>query len=384
MGFSMAQRKKTIVVVGSGGAVGSVIVPALARSSLTGELRLVDHDLYEARNLASQQIRPSDVGLPKVVVGERDVRQSFPDVDVMPLHAPVESLPAGVLCCDLIIAAVDTRAARQYVNQTAWRLGVPWIDVGIGSWSMQARVALFIPGRDAACLECPWTAADYDSLEQSNSCTGPAVAPPTGAPFPLASFAASLAVLESTRLLSEDQDDSLSDCEIFHDLTARVQSVTRMRRTSQCRFDHEMWNVRPMNDAHGQMSLDQFVQRAADHVGGAVMSLKIEGAGFSTSFYCPACRESVCQPIRAARVAGDNNGMCPQCGQPLAAGAFDMIDAVQWRHVSPADRTRTLADWGVRAGEIIAVATDSEDVVHAMLPVSCPQCHPYTIKDLSP
>ena len=70
-----------------------------------------------------------------------------------------------------ILAALDSRQARQVVNQAAWRLGVPWIDTGVNAaQGLLARVGVFVPGPDGPCLECGWSARTYDLIEQAHPC----------------------------------------------------------------------------------------------------------------------------------------------------------------------------------------------------------------------
>ena len=54
--------------------------------------------------------------------------------------------------CDLIVSCLDSKAARQHVNEIAWRLGTPWIDCGVlGSQSL-VRVNAYFPAQGSPCL----------------------------------------------------------------------------------------------------------------------------------------------------------------------------------------------------------------------------------------
>ena len=63
---------KTVILIGAGGNIGSHLVPHLGRMPGIDRIMLVDRDIYEGRNLVSQDIIVSDIGKPK-----SQVRQSF-------------------------------------------------------------------------------------------------------------------------------------------------------------------------------------------------------------------------------------------------------------------------------------------------------------------
>jgi len=145
---------KSIVVAGAGGNIGSHFTPHLARMREVGRVVLIDRDAYEPRNVVNQDIVSRDVKKPKVGVQARRLKEIRPDLGVAALHAPLESVPLGTWRADLIVACLDSRAARQAVNERAWRLGVPWIDSGVLGSEWLARVNVYVPGHDAPCLEC--------------------------------------------------------------------------------------------------------------------------------------------------------------------------------------------------------------------------------------
>ena len=113
---------------------------------------------------------------------------------------PVETVPLGRLRADVILACVDSRAARQYLNQAARHLGVPLIDAGVFPDGLLARVSVFLPGAEHACLECTWDQADYDAIEQSYPCQGGVPdAAASGAPAHLGALAAAVQAIECQR-----------------------------------------------------------------------------------------------------------------------------------------------------------------------------------------
>ena len=47
------------------------------------------------------------------------------------IQAAANDVAMGLLRGDLMVACLDSRASRQAVNEIAFRLGVPWIDLGV-------------------------------------------------------------------------------------------------------------------------------------------------------------------------------------------------------------------------------------------------------------
>ena len=73
------------------------------------------------------------------------VRRIRPELVVDEYPQPVEDTPLGCLRADIILACVDSRGARQYVNEVARSLGVSWIDAGVEAGGGLARVNVYEP-----------------------------------------------------------------------------------------------------------------------------------------------------------------------------------------------------------------------------------------------
>ena len=172
-------NSRHVVVVGVGN-IGSHLVPHLGRMTGLAGVTLVDRDRYDESNLAGQDITRGDVGRPKVRVQAARLRRINPSLAVRAVAAGVEELPLGLLRADALLGCVDSRAARQTLNEATRRLGVAWIDAGVQGTGWLARVSVYPPDARAACLECGWDQRDYDLLEQAYPCTpGARVPPPT-------------------------------------------------------------------------------------------------------------------------------------------------------------------------------------------------------------
>jgi adenylyltransferase/sulfurtransferase len=215
-GGVMQTDKKHVVVAGAGGNTGSHLLPHLARRPEIGRLTLVDPEFYEPANLAVQNIDRIDVGLPKVEAQAEKLRRIRPSLgdsglDVIALRQRIEDVPRGLLKCDLIVSCLDSRAARQHVNEIAWRLGIPWIDCGVLGSQDLVRVGAYIPVKDSPCLECAWDHDEYAVLEQEYLCgAGGGSGYPTMASSALGALAASLMAIEIAKLLHGDVAESVA------------------------------------------------------------------------------------------------------------------------------------------------------------------------------
>ncbi len=160
---------ETRVLVIGAGALGNEILKNLA---LLGFRRIViiDLDRIEESNLSRTVLfRNSDIGHFKADVAARSVAAMLPDAIVRPLAANVvQDCGLGLfLWSDVILAGLDNREARLWINRAAWKMNRPWIDGAIEGVNGVARV--FLPGT-APCYECTLGETDWKLLEQRMSC----------------------------------------------------------------------------------------------------------------------------------------------------------------------------------------------------------------------
>jgi len=157
-----------LLVIGAG-ALGNEILKNLA---LLGFERLVvvDLDRIEESNLSRTILFSSgDVGAFKADVAARSVKALAPRASVKPLVANVvQDCGLGLFAwSDVIIAGLDNREARLWINRCAWKMNRPWIDGAIEGINGVARV--FVAGT-APCYECTLGEMDWKLLEQRMSC----------------------------------------------------------------------------------------------------------------------------------------------------------------------------------------------------------------------
>lgn len=271
-----------VLVVGLGN-IGSPLVSLLARLGV-GHLRLIDRDRVEAKNVATQEYRPEDVGRFKAeVLAERlkSCEVEFRAIDL-------EDMPIGVAEVDVIFGALDSRRARQLlISEIAWPLGIPVVDGGVGE-NWKGRVQVFIPG-ETACLECTWGNEDYRRLVEEYPCIpgGSVETPSTGAPAFVGAAVASLMVAEATKILHGEMPDASQ--EIAFDLMHQRHLVTKLRRNPRCRFGHEVVRTileieRPFKDATTSEVVRLIEQQVGDKISHLECRRGIErGQGFAPS-----------------------------------------------------------------------------------------------------
>lgn len=350
---------KHVVIVGAGGNIGSHLVPHVARMASVGRMTLVDPDVYERRNLASQDIWLTDVGARKVEVQARRIRQlAGDDIDIVDLDRRVEDVPAGRLQADVILACLDSRASRQHVNQTAWRLGVPWIDSGVAPDGWLARVNVYVPALDTGCLECAWDDRDYTAIEQVYPCAGQPSGPPTDGPSSLGALAAALQAIECRKLLEGDLARLVTGRQILVDAASHRHYVTVFPRRTSCRmWPHTPLEIARLDSGPDRLTLGALFERArADGLSPEGLALEIEGRRLTTVATCPS--PSCGRPLnlwRFGRQGAASVHRCPRCGGQVAVRGFDLAERLLAEVVPDRLLGRPVRRFGVRDGELCSL-----------------------------
>ena len=347
--------RRTVVVVGVGN-VGSHLVPHLARMPGIAHVVVIDKGRYEQANVRTQDITPGGVDKRKAQVQAHRLRRINPRLTVSALADAVEDVPLTRLRADVILACVDSRVARQYLNQAAWHLGVPWIDSGVQPDGLLARVAVYRPARDRACMECTWDQADYDVLETSYACQAETAEPvPTNAPAQLGALAASVQAIECQRLLAGDAGHLDDNHEIVLDAASHRQHVTAFRRNPMCPIvDHEPRPTRTLGASALTLTLPQALALAEQAGSNGEVALWVEGVPFVTGLSCLTCgRKRALLRLRRALRPGDRT--CDRCGGRLVAVGADLADRLDAGALPGRARSRSLRSLGIRPGDVFGV-----------------------------
>ena len=358
---SESHAAKSVIVVGLGN-IGSHLVPLAGRMRGVGRVVLIDHDVYEQRNLSCQDIASADLGRSKAQVQARRLRRINPALDVHPISRRVEDVPLGVLRGDVVMACLDSLSARQSVNQAAWRLGVPWIDAGVDATGLLVRVNAYMPGPDNPCIECAWAQEDYAALEQSYPCQPEGVpAQATNAPASLGAVAAGLMALECQKLLGGDFEHLLGAREVFIDLQHHVHDVTVFRRNPNCRFDHATWRIEPLRASPRELSLRKLLESAPGAQGDARQgSLRLERQPFACRLFCRQCGKSVQHLHLKSRIRRVRR-QCPTCGRPMMVRGIDLREEIEGGRLSARQLGRSLHGLGIRPQDVLTIGGPGGD-----------------------
>ena len=159
-------RAARVLVVGAG-ALGNEIVKNLALVGV-GQIDIVDMDSIEGSNLARCALfRDSDRGRPKAEALAHAAAEINPEVRLAAYVCPVQQLGAAwLLQYDVVIAGLDSREARLWLNASCRRMGMHWIDGAIEG--LQGIVRVF--GPEGACYDCTLGEKDRAVISHRRSC----------------------------------------------------------------------------------------------------------------------------------------------------------------------------------------------------------------------
>jgi molybdopterin/thiamine biosynthesis adenylyltransferase len=349
----MTDSGRSLTYIGAGGNIGSHAVVSLVRCGCLDRLTIVDPDVYEPRNLASQAIARRDLGHRKVDVLAARIRRIDPLLRVEAIAERVERVPLGRLRAHVIATGLDGLASRAWVNRAARRLGVPWVDAGVRAEGLLARVDVFEPTADAACLECAWSAQERATLDTRYPCDPPAAPAPSGAPAYLGALAASLQCAECVKLLSGETRHALFGRQLLLEAIAHQHYVSTRQRSSACAFDHRPWSIRSLARAPGAITLGQAL-RLVPSPQGEGSRMRVYGDAFVRRLECPACHASREVLGLASRIDAGSR-VCTRCRAAMAAPGIDIGDTLALDHLSARQRRASLYTLGLREGDVFSV-----------------------------
>src|SRR5437879_9352949 len=192
-----------LLVIGAG-ALGNEILKNAALLGFT-KVIVVDLDRIEESNLSRAVLyRSDDVGKFKAVAAAGAYCSLSPDATVHPIIANVlHGCGLGLFeWSDVIVAGLDNREARLWINRSAWKVNRPWIDGAIEGINGVVRV--FLPGV-APCYECTLGEVDWALLQKRMSCNLLILEPKVEGKIPttptISSIIAGVQVQEAVKLI---------------------------------------------------------------------------------------------------------------------------------------------------------------------------------------
>lgn len=160
-GFKQSILQNSKVMVIGAGATGNEVLKNLALTGF-GYVCIFDMDTISTSNLSRTILfAPSDVGKPKAETAAKKYSElnicqgkaDFFDADVC------YSLGEGIVRqFDLVINCVDNDQTRLYMTEICQRLGIPFIDLGIGGFNW--NVFMSSGSNTSPCFACTMSAQD--------------------------------------------------------------------------------------------------------------------------------------------------------------------------------------------------------------------------------
>jgi molybdopterin/thiamine biosynthesis adenylyltransferase len=302
-----------VLVVGAG-ALGNEILKNLA---LLGFERIVvvDLDRIEESNLSRAILFNSeDVGSFKAEAVARSLQKIAPQARVQPLVANVvQDCGLGLFAwSDVIVAGLDNREARLWINRCAWKMNRPWIDGAIEGINGVARV--FVAGA-APCYECTLGETDWKLLEQRMSCNlllreanteGKVATTPT-----ISSVIAGIEVQEAVKLL-HGMPTLAGSGFVFEGLNHTSYKV-KYTANPDCMSHFTFADVVELPQRSSELTLEGLRQRGAKDLGSADVVVEFS-RDIVHELECPQCgtKEEQFVPVGSIRY---DEGRCPRDGQ---------------------------------------------------------------------
>ena len=302
-----------VLVIGAG-ALGNEILKNLALLGFE-QMVVVDLDRIEESNLSRTILFDgSDVGAFKAEVAADSVKKLAPRARVRPIIANVvQNCGLGLFAwSDLILAGLDNREARLWINRCAWKMNRPWIDGAIEGINGVARV--FVAG-SAPCYECTLGETDWKLLEQRMSCNlllreanseGKVATTPT-----ISSVIAGIEVQEAVKLL-HGMPTLAGSGFVFEGLNHTSYKV-EYTTNSDCMSHFTFEKVTELSQKSGELTLDDLLRRGASDLRSEDVVVEFS-RDIVHQLECPQCgkTEERFAPVGSIRY---EEGRCPDDGQ---------------------------------------------------------------------
>jgi adenylyltransferase/sulfurtransferase len=297
-------RSARVLVIGAG-ALGNEILKNLALLGFAN-IVVVDLDSIEASNLSRSILyRAADVGRRKADAAAEAVTNIFPEARVHPITANVvHGLGLGLFAwADVVLAGLDNREARLWINRACWKMSKPWIDGAIEGINGVAR--LFMPGAPP-CYECTLGETDWAILNKRMSCNllalesdteGKVATTPT-----ISSIIAGLQVLAGKGFIFEGLNHT----------SYRVEYT----ENADCMSHHTFAEVISLEETSRELMLKQLLASARQKLGAQEVVVEFS-RDIIHKLACPGCgaEEELFAAVGTVPYA---RGKCPACGQMRA------------------------------------------------------------------
>ncbi|MGC2697032.1 MAG: ThiF family adenylyltransferase [Candidatus Angelobacter sp.] len=309
-------RSARVLVIGAG-ALGNEILKNLALLGFAN-IVVVDLDSIESSNLSrSILFRASDVGRHKADVAAEAVKNIFPEAHVRPITTNVvHGLGLGLFgWADIILAGLDNREARLWINRACWKMNKPWIDGAIEGINGVARA--FLPGTPP-CYECTLGETDWAILNKRMSCNllalendvaGKVATTPT-----ISSIIAGLQVQEAVKLL-HGLPVLAGKGFIFEGLNHTSYKV-EYTESADCMSHYTFSEMVSLEETSHGLTLAQLLDRARRQLGAEDVIVEFS-RDIIHKLVCPGCGAEG-ELFAAVGTVPYAQGKCPACAQMRA------------------------------------------------------------------
>jgi adenylyltransferase/sulfurtransferase len=349
-------RAAHVLVIGAG-ALGNEILKNLALLGFAN-IVVVDLDSIEASNLSRSILyRATDVGRRKADVAAEAVRNIFPEAQVHAITGDVvHGLGLGLFSwTDLVLAGLDNREARLWINRACWMMNKPWIDGAIEGINGVARA--FLPGTPP-CYECTLGETDWAILNKRMSCNllalendteGKVATTPT-----ISSIIAGLQVQEAVKLL-HGLPVLAGKGFIFEGLNHTSYKV-EYTENRDCMSHYTFAEVIRLQETSHDLSLAQLLDRARLDLGSKDVALEFS-RDVIHKLACPGCgaEEELFAAVGTVPYA---RGKCAKDGQMRA-----VITAHGYSGHEPFGN-RTLDQLGLPLFDVITARSPEREIAY--------------------
>ena len=316
-----------VLVIGAG-ALGNEILKNLV---LLGFRRIVvvDSDRIDVSNLSRTILyRSEDVGEFKVNVAARACASISPDAVVQPIVANVlRDCGLGLFnWCDIVLAGLDNREARLWLNRSSWKVNRPWIDGAIEGINGVARV--FLPGAPP-CYECTLGEVDWAILGRRMSCNLLAHEEVTEGKVPttptISSIIAGIQVQEAVKFVHGLPTLSGRGFifEGLHHTSYRVDYT----ENPDCMSHYTLPEIIALPESSNDLTLDHLWRRAVKDLASNQIVIEFS-RDVIHKLTCPACNQEqeIFAPVGSVSY---KDGRCPADGNMRIVQAIHSYDGSQ-------------------------------------------------------
>ena len=279
-----------LLVIGAG-ALGNEILKNAALLGFT-QVVVVDLDRIEESNLSRSVLyRSGDVGQYKADAAANACRSLAPDARVRPVVANVvHGCGLGLFeWSDVIIAGLDNREARLWINRSAWKVNRPWIDGAIEGINGVVRV--FLPGL-APCYECTLGEVDWALLQKRMSCNLLMLEPAAEGKIPttptISSIIAGVQVQEAVKLI-HGLPTLASKGYVFEGMN-HSSYVVEYTENTDCMSHYTLPQVVHLAESSDELTLAGLRERAVSDLASPEVVIEFS-RDVVQKFVCPACTE---------------------------------------------------------------------------------------------